>query len=61
MGTYVVLFNLNTREEFRYEVPTREAQALVDMTALAWLDWGIKDASSDILVPLRIRVYGVTE
>jgi hypothetical protein len=54
--TFVVLFNLNTHEEFRYEVPTREAQALVDMAMVAWLDWAIKDASSDVLVPIRIRL-----
>ena len=51
MGTFIVLFNLNTHEEFRYDVPTREAQALVDLASARWIDWGVKDASSDILVP----------
>lgn len=55
--TFVVLFNLSTHEEFRYEVPTREAQALVDLTAGGrWLDWAIKDASTDILVPQNLWV-----
>lgn len=51
--TYVILHNRNTGEDFRYEVPTREAQALVD---LAWggrrgLSWAVKEASDDVLVP----------
>jgi hypothetical protein len=49
---YVVLHNRNTGEDFRYEVPEREAQALVD---LMWggprrLDWAVKD-SAGVLVP----------
>jgi hypothetical protein len=54
MGTFVILFNLNTHEEFRYDVPTREAQALVDMMVCLrypGLDWVVKESSADILVP----------
>lgn len=51
--TYVVLYNRNTGEEFRYEVATREAQALVDLTwgGSRHLSWAVKEASADVLVP----------
>jgi hypothetical protein len=29
--SYIVLHNENTHEDFRYDVPTREAQALADL------------------------------
>lgn len=50
---YVILHNRRTEETFRYDVPQREAQALVDM---AWggtcrLDWAVKEASVDVAVP----------
>ncbi|MFJ9580871.1 hypothetical protein ACIRQF_31340 [Streptomyces sp. NPDC101191] len=51
--TYVVLHNRNTGEDFRYEVPTREAQALIDLASAARrpIDWAVKEASTDLLVP----------
>jgi hypothetical protein len=56
--SHVVLHNRNTGEDFRYDVPEREAQALID---LAWggarhLSWAVKDASDDIAVPACLKM-----
>ncbi|MFF6988375.1 hypothetical protein [Streptomyces sp. NPDC010273] len=60
---HVILHNLSTQEDFEYKISTREAQALVD---LAWVtarkgapvDWAIKDASHDVLIPKCLRMDG---
>ncbi|MGW9032900.1 hypothetical protein ACWGQ5_55110 [Streptomyces sp. NPDC055722] len=59
-ATFVTLHNRNTCEDFHYKVPTREAQALVDLAAGARrpIDWAVKDASSDIHVPTTLAMGG---
>jgi len=60
---HVILHNLSTNEDFRFNVPAREAQALVD---LAWatarmgapVDWAVKGASHDVSIPRCVRVDG---
>lgn len=57
---YVILHNRNTEEDFRYDVPQREAQALID---LAWggmrrLSWAVKEASDDVAVPRVLNMDG---
>lgn len=57
--SYVVLHNENTEEDFRYDVPQREAQALADLMGggdrYLRLSWTVKDASSDLLVTSAAR------
>lgn len=57
---HVILHNRNTQEDFEFSVPTREAQALVDLAAggMRPLSWAVKGMSHDVLVPKSLRMDG---
>lgn len=52
--SHIVLHNENNGEEFRYDVPQREAQALSDLMfgggRMLRLSWSVAEASDDIAV-----------
>jgi len=57
--SYIVIHNENTGEDFRYDVPQREAQALSDLMfgggRMLRLSWSIAEASNDVAVPRYAR------
>jgi hypothetical protein len=52
--SYIVLHNQSTEEDFRYDVPQREAQALADLMGggdrYLRLSWVVSDSSDDLMV-----------
>lgn len=57
--SHIILHNENTGEDFRYDVPQREAQALSDLMfgggRILRLSWSIREASYDVAVPRYVR------